>query len=85
MRQGAASTGKLGATFRGNRGFLLTREAPAHGRAQTMPKGFVKHAFRRRLTTLKTPATQQMPLSVFSSKAQRAGKRIVFRALWKLT
>src|SRR5690242_9395627 len=49
MRQGAASTGKLGGPpfilhaggmWRGSRGFLLTREAPAHGRDQTMPKGF---------------------------------------------
>jgi hypothetical protein len=41
MRQGAASKGKLGETFRGNRFFLLMREAPAHGRDETMPKGFL--------------------------------------------
>ena len=29
-------TGKLGDTFRGNRDFLLTRHAPAHGRGKTM-------------------------------------------------
>ena len=34
MRQGAASTGKLGGTFRGNRLFLFTQEASAHGEAQ---------------------------------------------------
>lgn len=40
MRQGAASTGKLGGPLqRGNRGFLLTQEAPAHGRDQTIPRG----------------------------------------------
>ena len=35
-------------TFRRNRGFLFTRLAPAHGRDQTMPKGFVKHDLTRR-------------------------------------
>jgi hypothetical protein len=45
MRQGAASTGKLGETFRGNRFFLLMREAPAHGRDQTLPEGFVNTDF----------------------------------------
>jgi hypothetical protein len=31
---------------RGNRFFLLTRQAPAHGRDQTMPKGFYKRGFK---------------------------------------
>lgn len=35
-------TGKLGETFRGNRGFLLTRQAPARGRGQGCTEGEYK-------------------------------------------
>src|SRR5689334_11934414 len=40
MRQGAASTGKLGETARGGTDFpVYARKAPAHGRGQTITKG----------------------------------------------
>jgi len=37
--RGAASAGNLGETFRGNRGFRLTREAPRPGRGHAKPEG----------------------------------------------
>ena len=48
-----------GDRLRGNRGFLLTREAPAHGRSQTMPKGFFKHGFQENGYNTETATMKQ--------------------------
>jgi len=53
-------TGKLGETFRGNRGFLLTQQAPAHGRAQIIPEGFANTGFRRTADNERKPTVQQV-------------------------
>jgi hypothetical protein len=59
MRQGAASTGKLGETFRGNRFFLFTREATAHGRVSDDAIRVCKHGFRRNADNTVTATTKQ--------------------------
>src|ERR1019366_8821235 len=52
---GAASHRKIGGDrIRGNRFFLLTREAPADGRGQECPKGEFSYS-RRKLSAIATP------------------------------
>jgi len=61
MRQGAASHRKIGGNLQGEPIFLLTREAPAHGRDQTLPEGFVNTDFRRRADNTGNGQTQIIP------------------------
>jgi len=57
MRQGAASTGKLGEVMRSvtcsarEPIFLFTQQAPAHGRESDDAGGICKHGFGKELTT----------------------------------
>jgi hypothetical protein len=50
-----------------------------------MPKGFVKHAFRRKADNAENTGHATETAIVLQLEGARAGKRIVFRGLWKLT
>ena len=69
----------MGETFRRNRGFLFTRLAPAHGRDQTMPKGFVKHDLTRRAdNTENRPRDRLTAESLIGVSALGGEKGVVF-------